>query len=196
MKKLFILIFCIPLLALQCEKRQFETVGTINVDETYEVDQTGHFVEVEEISRDQVLDLLDIPEDAEITEVNIESVSIKVVVMSDNEASAVIVEGAVDLGASKPEFFSNYIVPLVAVDNPWIGLNTLIQEGVTGIKNKLEKIILGMDDDGFAIILEGDSSPTAGNRIHTQIILRITGTVKYVQCLEVPTFIVEGGEPC
>ena len=196
MKKLFILIFCIPLMALQCEKRQFETVGTINVDETYEVDQTGHFVEVEEISRDQVLDLLDIPEDAEITEVNIESVSIKVVVMSDNEASAVIVEGAVDLGASKPEFFSNYIVPLVAVDNPWIGLNTLIQEGVTGIKNKLEKIILGMDDDGFAIILEGDSSPTTGNRIHTQIILRITGTVKYVQCLEVPTFIVEGGEPC
>jgi hypothetical protein len=197
MKKLFILIFCIPLMALQCEKRQFETVGTINVDETYEVDQTGHFVEVEEISRDQVLDLLDLPEDAEITEVNIESVSIKVVVLSDNQATAVIVEGAADMGTtSKIEFFNNIIVPLVAVDDPWIGVNTLISNGVNAIKNKLEKIILGMDEDGFAVILEGDSSPTAGNRIHTQIILRITGTVKYVQCLEVPTFIVEGGDPC
>ncbi len=195
MKKLFILIFCIPLMALQCEKRKFETVGTINVDETYEVDQTGHFTVVEDITSSQILDLFDIPEDAEITEVNLESVSIKVVVLGDNQATAVLVSGAANLGETKPKFFNNYVVPLIGADK-WYGVNSLIENGIKGIKDKLEGYLLGLDDKDFSIILEGDSSPTTGNRIHTQIILRITGTVKYFQCLEVPTFIVEGGDPC
>lgn len=197
MKKLLFLVLCLPLMAwqMQCEKKKFPGVGTIKVDETFEVDQTGHFVEVEEISRDQVLDMLDLPDDAEITEVNIESLSIKVIVLSDNMASAVSVSGAADLGGKTPEIFDDYIVPLVA-PNSFFGINTLISEGVNAIREKLEKIILGMDDNGFAVILEGDSSPTTGNRIHAQVILRITGTVKYYQCLTVPFFMDGIEEKC
>jgi len=198
MKKLFIFILIIPILFAGCEYRKFEFAPTIKLEKIYEIDQTGVFDVIRSIQRQEILDLLDIPEDAEITEVNIESISIKVVVLQDNEASAVSVSGdvvIVEMENQHENLFEDYIVPLVMVDAPWIGLNSLISDGVERIKGKLEDYLMGTDLAGFVIALSGDSSPTTGERIHTQIMLRITATVKYFQCVEVPSFI-EGGDPC
>jgi hypothetical protein len=195
MKKYLILVLAIPLLTVACEKRKFEFAPMINLEKTYMVDQTGAFNETATISREDVLDLLDIPETAEIKDVYIESIAVKVIILENNAASAVLLSGKVQLGSSKPALFNDYPAPLVLVDDPWIGLNSLISEGVSGIKAKIEGYLEGSDTEPFDIELSGDSSPTSGNRIHVRILLKITGTVKYFDCMEVP-FFVEGGDPC
>jgi len=195
MKKLLLFILIIPFLLTGCENRKFEFVGTINVDNSYEVDQTGFFDEGYAITKNDLLNMIDVPEEAEITEVNIESISVQVVVLENNEANAVSLSGAFDSGTGKIQLFEDYPAVLIKVDAPFVGLNSLIADGVEKIKNKIEGCLKGDDDTGFSIWVYGDSTPTSGNRIHTNILLRITGSIKYTTCESV-IFFIEGGDPC
>jgi len=195
MKKYLLILFVIPLMAMECENRKFEFVATMNLDEVFEIDNTGAFSEYAVVTRDEVLSFFDIPESAEIEDVNIESMAVRVVVLDDNEASVISLTGEVQLGSSKPAIFNGYPVPLFSPDNAFYGINTLISDGISGIRSKLERYLEGSDIEPFTIQLSGDSSPTAGNRIHITLTLRIVGTVKYYECLEVP-FFVEGGDAC
>jgi hypothetical protein len=193
MKKYYLFILVAPFLfAFGCEKRTFEFVATIGTNENYLVDQSGHFTESSTITRDEVLERLDIPDEAEITAVNIESAAVEIIVLDDNAATAVNLSGVVKLGSSNPDLFKNYPVPFQLAE---YAINALISAGVDGIENKLENYLMGSDIDPFEIELTGDSSPTAGNRIHVQILLKIKGSVKYNECMEVP-FFMEGGDPC
>ena len=193
--KKYLLVLIALLLIFGCENRSFEFVATIDLNETYLVDQTGAFNEAGIVTRNEVLDMIDIPETAEITDVNLESVEVKIVVLESNEAMGVLLSGSVELGSSKPALFNNFPVPLVAVNAPFIGINSLISEGVAGIRSKIEKYLEGSDTEPFEIHVSGDSSPSEGERIHVQILLKIKGTVKYNECMEVPYFM-EGGDPC
>ena len=195
MKMLIPLMMIIPILSTGCENRKFEFVGTINVDNTYEVDQTGFFDKLYEVSRGELLNLVDIPEDAEVTEVNVEKMLIKVIVLDDNKATTVTLSGAFDPGTGKIKLFDDYPATLVAVDAPYMGLNDVIAEGVGRLKQKIEAVLKGKDDTGFSVWVYGDSWPTSGNRIHVNIIFRISGSVKYTQCESV-LFFIEGGDPC
>ncbi|MBN2214880.1 MAG: hypothetical protein JW723_11600 [Bacteroidales bacterium] len=184
MKKNLLIILAITLLAAGCEMRKFEFAPTINVDETYTIDQTGAFFEIQTITRAQVMDALDIPETATVKEFNIEKISLRVTVLEGNQASVILASGKLELGSNKPDIFENFPVSLIKVDAPWIGLNDLIAEGVESLKGKIEGYVLGNDDSPFNIVVSGDSSPTAGQKINVSLELKITGSVKYVDCIE------------
>jgi len=193
MKKYFLIILIIPLLAMECAYRKFEFAPTINVDETYVVDQAGPFSETQTITREQVLDALDIPETANIKEFNIEKMAIRVTVLEGNVAKVIWASGRLQLGSTKPEVFKDYPISLVGVDYAFIGLNNLIANGVEKIKGKIEGYILGNDTAPFELEIFGDSSPTGGQNVNVNLELRITGSVLYEDCIETLSII---GDDC
>ncbi|MFO7655952.1 MAG: hypothetical protein R6W78_02705 [Bacteroidales bacterium] len=193
MKKYLLFIMAIPLLAAECEYRRFEFVATIGVNEEFIVDNTGSFSEKQTITRQQVLDALDIPEQAEIKEINIEKLSVRVTILENNQASLISASGRLQLGENKPDIFKDKTIPLVAVNAPFIGLNNLIAEGVSGLKSKLEGYIYNSDAAPFDIEIYGDSSPTTGQKINVKIELIITGSVIYEECIETISLV---GEEC
>ena len=193
MKKLWLFILVITLLATACQYRKFEFVATIGIDKEFVVDQTGYFSEKQTITRNQILNALDIPVTADIKEVNIEKIALRVTILDKNEASFVSASGRLQLGTSNPEVFKDKVIPLVAVNAPIIGLNNLIAEGVEGLKGKLEGYIKNTDATSFDFEIYGDSSPTTGQKINVKIELQITGTVKYEDCIETLSII---GDDC
>src|SRR4030042_3796871 len=193
MKKYLLIILVISLLAAGCEMRKFEFAPTISIHENYVVAKAGPFSEQETITREQVLDALDIPETAEIKEFNIEKISLKVTVLEGNEASLILASGKLQLGSSSPEVFNDFPISLVGVDVGWIGLNDVIAEGVGALTGKIEGYILGNDTAPFNIEIYGDSSPTGGQKINVNLELRIAGSVKYEDCVETLPFV---GDDC
>ncbi len=193
MKKYLLIILVIPLMAVECKYRKFEFAPTISVDKAYEVNQNGPFSEVQTITREQVLDALDIPETAKITKFSIEKISLRVKVLEGNTAKLILASGMLQLGSTNPEVFKNYPISLVGVDYAFIGLNDLIDAGVEKLREKIEKYILKQDTAPFNIVINGDSSPTAGEKVNVILDLKITGTVKYYDCIETLSII---GDEC
>ncbi|MBN2347843.1 MAG: hypothetical protein JXJ22_03345 [Bacteroidales bacterium] len=189
MKKNIIILFLVPFFFSSCEKRKFEFDLSLNLEETYIVDHTGNFSESQTITRSDVMDALSIPENAEIESVSIESIAISIQVLNDNEASALLVSGMAQLGNGSPQIFNNFPISLVGVDIPFVGINSLIADGVEGIKDKIEGYIKGTDSAPFSIEISGDSSPTAGQRVHVQILIQVKGNVKYTNCEDALPFM-------
>ena len=194
MKKLIPFLLAIALLSSSCEYSELTVTSDLNIDKTYEVNRTGPYSETASVSYNDVLNNLDIPSNVRIDEVNIESVSVKVVVLADNQATAITISGKLQLGSSSPDVFKNFVAPLVGVNTPFIGLNSLIDDGVAGLKSKLQAYLKAQDFSPFNIDLSGNSSPIGGQKIHIQILLKILGSVKYTKCVNLP-FIL-GGENC
>ena len=197
MKKIFLLLpLALLLMSLQCENRTLEQVTTIEFNETYNVNKLAPFNESTTLTRSDVLDMFDIPAEATIKAVHIESIAARVVVQEGNQASALSLSGRLALGSSNPELFSNFPVVLVQVDAPFIGLNSLISDGVNGLKNKIESYLIGSDTAPFDIRVSGNSTPTGGQLIKAQILLKIQGTITWEICEEMPVFLIEAGEKC
>ena len=194
MKKLIPLIFIIALMSSGCEWSEDQVTIPININKTFPVDQTGAYSQSLQITYHDVMDELSIPSLATIEEVNIESISVKVVVLSDNVAPAVNISGKIQLGSSSPEVFNNYYAPLIAVDNKYVGLNTLIAEGVAGIKSKIDGYLKSKDFSSFSITVNGNSTPITGQKVHIQILLKISGSAKYTVCNFQPFLM--GGDNC
>lgn len=194
MKNLIPLLMIIALLSQACEYSELTTVGSINIDQTFNVDQTGPFSQSSTITYNQVLQNMDIPNNAVIDQVNIESISAKVIVLPDNVATAVSLSGKLQFGNSNPEIFNDYPAVLAGADAPLAGLNALIDDGVQGLKTKIEDYVRGRDYSPFNFILNGNSSPIPGMRVHAQILIKIKGSVKYTSCELLPFLM--GGDQC
>jgi len=130
MKKLLPFLVLTAVLCTKCQYGKDRFVANIDINNTYDVNKTSPFSNAGEIDLGLVRDNTNIPYDATIEEVNIESISVKVIVTSDNLASAVSLSGKLRQGASNIEVFNDYVAPLVGVDAPFIGLNSLIETGV------------------------------------------------------------------
>jgi hypothetical protein len=79
------------------------------------------------------------------------------------------------------------------VDYAFIGLNDLIAAGVEKLKEKIESYVLKGDTAPFDIVITGDSSPTGGELVNIVLDLKITGTVKYFECVETLNLV---GDEC
>lgn len=81
MKKItaLLLLLALPLLS-GCEKRLFHFIVTIDRTAPFVIDETGSFNEIVPISEQNILSALEIPEGGTITGVDIESISLRVVV--------------------------------------------------------------------------------------------------------------------
>lgn len=194
MKKLIPLILTVALMSSGCEYSKVQVPVDININKTFPVDQTGAYSQSLQVTYYDVMNELDIPSSATIDEVNIESISVKVVVLSNNKAPAVKISGKLQLGNTSPEVFNNYYAPLIAVDNEFVGINTLIDQGVQGLKSKIEGYLKSKDFSSFDININGNSSPIEGQRVNIQILLKITGYAKYTICAYMPFFL--GGDSC
>ena len=189
-----ILFFTVPLLT-SCEKRLFHFV--LNYDKTlvYAVDETGPFEYEELVTADEIRSALDIPEDARITGVDVEALSVKVVVRPENQVTNLVVSGkVVETPGGKTSMFNNFPVVLAGVDTPFIGLNDLIASGVGRLKSKLQGFIMGLDYQSFGVELSGDSVPS-GQALAVDIHLLVKATIKYEQCVEVLSGFMDG-ETC
>lgn len=191
MKKYLLILLTFSFLIVGCGQRMFELDPALVLNESYNVDKTGAFSETQEITRQQVFEAFDLPENAEVTDFHIEKMSLKVVVLENNVAKDIVASGRLQLGSSKPEIFKNYGISLEGV-NDWFGLNDLIALGVSTLKSKIEGYIMGNDYEPFDIEIYGDSSP-AGQKINVRIELKIAGTVKGKYCVETLVFF---GEDC
>ncbi|MDZ7359197.1 MAG: hypothetical protein ONB46_00510 [candidate division KSB1 bacterium] len=193
-------IMCLPLLAVLlltgCEKRLFHFIATINQTPVFNVDQTGAFKKSIQISSSLVRSQLDIPEDARITQLDIESLSLRVEVKSGNQASRLSVSGTIlDVGQQRQkQMFKDFPVVLVGVNAPFVGLNSLIADGISELRGKLEGYVKNLDTGSFFIEVTGDSNPP-GQRVLVDLHLVIKATVKYDQCVEVPQ-LFSSGEEC
>ena len=194
MKTYFVLLILIPLLTTGCERKKFEVDATLGLEKIYEVNNYGDFNEYAEVTDADISDLLNIPEDAVIEEVNIESISMKMSILSYNEASDVYVRGYLQMGSDYADFIDPWRIPITEEDRTYLLGAQLINGGVEILKRKLEDLLSGIDAEPFYIHLIGSTYPS-GSSLHIKITLTITGNVAYFQCVEVP-FFIEGDEPC
>lgn len=190
MKKITIIIV-ISLLIGGCEWRKFEFAGSIDVKENYILESSSLINESATITRSEVRDAFDIPDNAEIKKVEIENMSLRVTLLEKNQANFVHLSGYVREGSTDILVFENYKVPLVGIDYPVIGLNALISAGVEKIKGKIIAYLKNNDGEPFSIVLTGDAE---GTMVHARIDLVIGGSVVYEECLQVLPGM--GGDPC
>jgi hypothetical protein len=193
-------IIYVPLLALLlltgCEKRLFHFIATIDQTPVFTFDSTGPFVQRVVITSDRVKAALDVPEDARITGVDIESLSLRVAVKPENRATALSVSGTIiNANQTRKKMFENYPVVLAGVNTPFVGLNSLIADGISELRGKLDGYVKNIDNTAFVIEVRGDSSPSSGQRVAIDLNLVVKATVKYDQCVEVPQ-LFSSGEEC
>lgn len=191
---------CLPLFALLlltgCEKRLFHFVATINQSPTFTFDSTGPFVQRVVVTSDRIKAAIDVPSDARITGVDIESLSLRVSLKPGNSATAMRVTGVtINANQQRKTMFQNYFVPLAGVNVPVIGLNALIEDGITELRGKINGYVQNTDNTAFVIEVSGDSSPSSGQRVALDLNLIVKATVKYDQCVDVPQ-LFSSGEDC
>lgn len=189
MKKLLFLILPVIILLTGCETKKFTVVGNINIDREFQVDKTGSFTENSTITAPDVNDDLDLPDDAVIVDVNIESISAKIVALEGNQTNAATVNGKIQTGTTEFQLFNNLVISMPAGDNDYSALNTLLAEGVQKLRTKIEDYVKQNEFSPVTITVNGDSSPTTGKRVHARILLKISGSVTYYKDVSLPFFI-------
>lgn len=144
---------------------------------------------------DEVRNAVEVPDDGVITGVDIETLLLWVDLRPENEATSLTLCGEIiELSGDRSYMFQNYPVPLLYPDTPVIGINSLISLGIGKLKGKIESYLLNLGDSGYLVGLSGNSTP-AGSRIAVDIFLLARATVKYDQCVDVPSGFM-GGDDC
>lgn len=194
MKRILFTAFVVALtINLGCEKKIFEYTTTINQSTTYTINDVGTFLKSASITRQSVARAFSLPSDARVTELQIESLSLRVDLGAGNEASAMTASGVKTPGGF---MFQNFPVVLGALDpdKPFVGLNALIEDGIGKLKSEIEGWVKGTGTSSqLTIELRGDSVP-ANKRMVFTISLEIKASVKYEQCER--TLRDTGGAEC
>jgi hypothetical protein len=187
MKRAFTYLFVIvAALNFGCETRLFKYTVEINQSGTYTIDETGSFTKSSVFSRGSVARAFNLPEGARVLELKIESMSMRISVGGTNQATAVTVSGVMSRAVgSSGVLFSQFPVPLVAVNAPYIGINSLIDDGIGKLQTELENFVKGLGQNSLVeIAISGVSTPS-GRKITFTIHLDIKATVKYERCEEI-----------
>ncbi len=197
MNKLINLKFIISLagiffLLASCEEKAFNFV--LNIDEEYQfdaIDNNGVFSVATEISRDDILDDIEIESDSEIESVDVESFAVKITEVTGNEATSVNLEGLMylegDISQTPFTVFDNLIVN---GDNAsdFIAVTSLNAAAINALSVKLLAYVNNTDNDNFIFQLNGTSIPD-GSRVAATVELKMRATVKFKENLEVPFFV-------
>jgi hypothetical protein len=190
-----LLVLMVPGL-LSCEKQTFHFAVDVGYDEVWEIDATGDFeTNPVVVTSNDIRGALDIPENGRITGVDIKALSLTIAKEGDNTATAVTLNGQIDDNVGSLDYvFSDTTVPLVGLDVPFIGLNALVESGITKLRNRIRAYIDQTNTADFELWLEGSPTP-ADSRVHLTAHLVVDITVLYDECLDVPTGLT-AGEKC
>lgn len=188
MKKL--LIFCLTfgtLFSSGCVNRYFKYTVNLNSTGVWRINQTGAFN-----SNSFLTGSFNIPNDADILEINIESLTLTPNVRVGHTATSVTAQGTLqDPVGVNHSLFPQQTLSLTGLE--WIP-DRLIQAGVAKLKQLFSDAVKGKSfPSGYRLILAGTIS---GGQAVIDINYTIRGTVKYGRCEEVLEVMGDLGEPC
>jgi hypothetical protein len=177
-----------------CKKQMYHLTGTVPFQELYPFNETdGTFEEsTRTITRADVLDELNLPENAAVTGVQIESVSIDLARKPGNNATSASVTTDIKVGNSGwVHIFENYQVQLNASH---VVINSFNNAGLLLLKNAVNNYFAPASTSFPDITIRVTGSANATPLI-VDMTLTIKTTMNYDACLEVPEWF-SGGEEC
>jgi hypothetical protein len=177
--KSIITILLLGLMILgSCETRTFQYVSTVTRNMEFTVNQQGAFNESYTIYADEFNDELDLPADAEVVEVFIESFSTAVNPLSGNEATAVKINGYAQADETSL-FVEDLVVSISSGSLQFVRMTNLVTTGVQDIKNALKGFVTVGNPDSITFRIEGDSDPQPGQTIQVELLIDISVSVAY-----------------
>ena len=192
MKRAILLIILLALsLSTGCKKQLYQFVGNVPVTQEYLPDQaTGSFSGTDIITKEDITDVLNLPNDAQITRVDLQSTGATIEPLAGNAATQVLLSGTAALGGGAPvPLFNNFPVST----NSTYALAVMNLPGVQLLTNQINAYLAPFPSSTpITIALSGVSVP-AGSRIHVKITLKLQFNIPSTACIEFPSFISEGG---
>lgn len=197
LRKLLYFILIIPfIMGGSCQKRKFSFVGNTNLIKTVPVDITDSFTESLIIYDSDIRSFLDdLPDDAEVTDVKISSLSLKILPQTNNQAGLISLSATVDDNTSRENLFSvsEYSVPIAGATIPFVGVNSLIEKGLNKTRNKIKRIIMENEFGDLEVIVEGFTN-TQGDRLSVNLDIRFAVQIEYDQCIDVWDYLDSGAD--
>ncbi|MBK7980251.1 MAG: hypothetical protein IPK06_09705 [Ignavibacteriae bacterium] len=196
---IYILVSLPILMGGSCEKRKYNFLSKVKMNKIYTFDNNGSYEKFAYISESDTRKFLDdLPKDAKVTDVKINSLSLKIIPGNGNDVGIVKLSGQLteNTDDNNPQFIftgNNYPVPVSGTAAMFVNINDLIEAGINKAKKKIKNYIL-KNEFGF-FILGIQAQPVSGNRLVLDITLNIDIQIEYEQCIEVWDY-VSGGEKC
>jgi len=194
MNKLLTILFAGALLCSGCDSRNLTFVSNLKLNRMFMVDNTGPFTDSWTIQPSDVKGDLNIPSDAKVDKVTIESISIKVVIQERNNATGVNINGGLNIDGHVDVLFNDYPAPFELIDDPLVGLNSLLDDKVQAMRARMEQYLKQGTGEPFSVVISGTPTPP-DERLNVDIYVNIKGSVTYHQCVDVPMDMI-GGEKC
>jgi hypothetical protein len=192
MKRMLLLAVLIALpLITGCKKQLYHMTGTLNVSELFEVnDADGSYQAMETIQPGDINAELDIPENAVITGVEIETLYFDVMTQPGNRAASVRASAWVQpQNGVYTAVFENLTLPLA---DGILNINSLNPAAVAILKAQLAAVVMHVGTAGpinVRVELVANQAPVIAD-----VSFVVRGTVNYDACLEVPDWLSEGEE--
>lgn len=192
MKKIIAIIFA-SLMLIGCDTQTFNFVVNLVSNYEYNIKQTGDFSESQKVTKaefDLLVKDLDLPADAEITTVSIESIGLAFTPDAQNEAISIISTGAYEDDTNgRFDIFDNCEAEIPATSGEVVEVaGCLNQAGVDALTDKFWGYITNTDDEDFTVYFSGTTKP--GNAyVSSKISVRIKGNIVLENKVEVPFFM-------
>jgi hypothetical protein len=192
-KSLLVLVLLALSLSTGCKKQLYHFVGTVPITQEYLPAQaTGSFSGTDIITKEDVTDVLNLPNNAQIDKVDLQNTGVTVERLAGNIATQVLVSGTVTIGSGVPvPLFNSFPVP---TDSTFT-LASMNTAGVQALTSQINAFLAPLPSaTPITIALSGVSVP-AGSQVHVKVTLKIQCNVPSEACIEFPSFISEG-EDC
>ncbi|WP_157638309.1 hypothetical protein [Flexithrix dorotheae] len=191
--KRIIAIIISSIMLMGCDTQTFNFVVNLVSNYEYDIKQTGDFEESQKVTKaefDLLLIDLDLPDDAEIKKVSIESIGLAFTPDAQNEATSIISTGVYeDDSNGKFNIFENCEAEIPATSGEVVEVSgCLNQAGVDALTDKFWGFITDTDDEDFTVYFSGTTEP--GNAfVSSKISVRIKGNIVLENEVEVPFFM-------
>ena len=196
MKKLAVLILIAGFaVLLNCEYKTIEQVVAVGIDRSFQgsLDGSDEFETFTfTLTRAELLDRLDIPDDAEITDLQIESFAGKFTERDDSQAESVEMEALVTTPAGTEVFVESATYPINTES-----LEPFSRWMTRRVTELLEAELLAiLQDEGSFRGINAEIKVRAAERLSLDLYVDLWMNITYEICQEVPTILGIEGESC
>lgn len=175
-----------------CKKQLYQFVGNVPITQEYFPDEaTGSFSGSNIITKEDITDVLNLPANAQVNNVDLQNTGATVEPLAGNAATQVLLSGTATIGNGTPvPLFNSFPVST----NSTFTLAAMNLAGVQALTTQINAFLAPVPSiTPITIALSGVSVP-AGSRLHVKVTLKLQCNVPSEACIEFPSFISEGGE--
>ena len=167
-------------------------------DWEYNIDTNSSLSEEDFLTRGDVLGELDIDDDADVTNVEIQSVQLLLGAFPGNTATSANVEIVYDPDNAAPSTLANIQIPISASgEADTIAVNTLVAAVVNNVEDDFE-LMLTQSGGPTQMLFRATvtaRSPT-GSRLLIGAMVRVRLTIDFIDCVSLPWFVGPQLEDC